>query len=118
MTKLVSLFSLTLLLGISAFADHHGAKSAETYPLKICVVSDEKLGEMGDIVHYSHQVAGQPDREVQFCCKMCISSFKADPAKYLAKIAPPDLGPSAAATETAGACCAGDACKVPAPQAG
>jgi YHS domain-containing protein len=49
-----------------------------------CPVSDEKLGEGGDM--------GPPvtlaykGRTIKFCCKMCIGKFEKDPAKYLAKL--------------------------------
>lgn len=56
------------------------------YPLTTCVVSGEALGEMGPPVEYTHRVAGQPDRTVFFCCKMCIKKFQKDPAKYIGKI--------------------------------
>jgi hypothetical protein len=51
------------------------------YRLKTCVVSGDKLGEMGDPVVYVHG-----DQEIKFCCKNCIKDFKKDPAKYLKKI--------------------------------
>ncbi len=51
------------------------------YPLTTCVVSDEKLGEMGKPVIIDHE-----GREVRFCCSKCIAEFKKDPAKYLKKI--------------------------------
>jgi hypothetical protein len=54
-----------------------------TYPLDTCVVSGEKLGEMGAPIDYIHKEAGKPDRLVRFCCKMCIPKFQKDPAKYL-----------------------------------
>jgi len=60
--------------------------SVAAYPLDTCVVSDEKLGEMGAPIDYIHKEAGKPDRLVRFCCKMCVSKFKKDPAKYLKKI--------------------------------
>jgi len=53
------------------------------YPLTTCVVSGEKLGEMGAPVDYIYKEEGKPDRLVRLCCKMCISKFKKDPAKYL-----------------------------------
>jgi len=51
------------------------------YPSTKCIVSDEKLGEMGPpkMVDYKGQQIG-------FCCKSCISDFDKDPAKYLAKL--------------------------------
>ncbi len=59
--------------------------SADTaaYPLDTCVVSGEKLGEMGAPIDYIHKETGKPDRLVRFCCKMCVTKFKKDPAKYL-----------------------------------
>ena len=59
------------------------ADATSEYPLSTCVVSGEKLGEMGAPIDYIHKEAGKPDRLVRFCCKMCISKFKKDPAKYL-----------------------------------
>lgn len=53
------------------------------YPLDTCVVSGEKLGEMGPPIDYIYKEAGKPDLLVRFCCKMCIPKFKKDPAKYL-----------------------------------
>jgi len=53
------------------------------YSLNICVVSGEKLGEMGAPVDYIYKEEGKPDRLVRLCCKMCVPKFKKDPAKYL-----------------------------------
>lgn len=58
-------------------------EATPAYPLDTCVVSGEKLGEMGPPIDYIHKEAGKSDRLVRFCCKMCISKFKKDPAKYL-----------------------------------
>jgi YHS domain-containing protein len=62
------------------------------YPLTTCVVSGEKLGEMGKphVIQYE-------GREVQFCCPSCQKEFKKDPAKYLKKI--DDAAKKAAATQ-------------------
>lgn len=62
------------------------AKARATYPLKTCVVSNEPLGSMGDATGYIHRVKGQPDRVVFFCCEGCGDDFKANPAKFLAKV--------------------------------
>jgi len=51
------------------------------YPLKVCVVSGEKLGSMGKPHVIKHE-----GTEVQFCCKNCVKDFNADPKKFLAKI--------------------------------
>ena len=51
------------------------------YPLTTCVVSGEKLGEMGK--PYSFKYEG---REVRLCCESCKKDFKKDPAKYMKKL--------------------------------
>jgi len=57
------------------------ASAVKPYPLDVCLVSDEKLGEMGDPVIYIHE--GQ---QIKFCCDKCLPKFKKDPAKYLSKM--------------------------------
>ena len=61
-----------------------GAKSASVkpYPLKTCIVSGEKLGEMGEPVVFVHE--GQ---EIKLCCKNCRKDFDKEPDKYLSKLA-------------------------------
>jgi YHS domain-containing protein len=66
------------LFPIAALAD---SAKTDTYPLKTCVVSGEKLGEMGKPYSYTYE-----GREIRFCCKGCVKDFKADPAKYLKKL--------------------------------
>jgi len=51
------------------------------YPLKVCVVSDEKLGEMGKPFVFEYK--GQ---EMKLCCKSCKKDFDKDPAKYIKKM--------------------------------
>lgn len=53
----------------------------KSYPLETCVATGGKLGSMGEPVNYVHN-----NRLVRFCCAGCINSFKADPAKFTAKI--------------------------------
>src|SRR6266699_7237551 len=62
-------------------ADQKPESKAKPYPLKTCVVSGEKLGEMGKPYVYIHE-----GREIQFCCKDCVKDFKKNPAKYIKKI--------------------------------
>ena len=69
------LTALTLGLHTARAADE--AKK-DTYPLTTCVVSGEKLGEMGE--PYVMQYEG---REVRFCCKNCRKDFLKEPAKYV-----------------------------------
>lgn len=75
-----------LLIGIGTGCDVGISKTttiggAKPYPLQVCPVSGEKLGEMGDPVVFVHQ--GQ---EIKLCCKNCRKDFDADPAKYLTKL--------------------------------
>jgi len=51
------------------------------YPLKTCIISGDKLGEMGDPFVYEYE-----GREIKFCCKGCLKDFKKEPAKYIKKI--------------------------------
>jgi YHS domain-containing protein len=51
------------------------------YTLKTCVVSGDKLGEMGDPYVFKYE-----GREIKFCCKGCLKDFKKEPAKYVKKI--------------------------------
>lgn len=55
--------------------------NSKAYPLTTCVVSGEKLGEMGAPYVFTHE-----GTEVKLCCKSCLKKFNADPAKYLKKI--------------------------------
>jgi hypothetical protein len=55
---------------------------AKAYPLDKCVVSDEKLGEMGKPYVFTHD-----GKEVQLCCKSCLKDFNKDPKKYMKKLA-------------------------------
>lgn len=48
---------------------------------KICPVSGEELGSMGDPVVVSHE-----GKEVKLCCDSCVAEFKADPAKFAAMV--------------------------------
>jgi len=57
------------------------SSAAAAYPLTTCVVSGEKLGEMGKPVVMNYQ-----GTEVRFCCAMCVDQFKKDPTKYFAKL--------------------------------
>jgi YHS domain-containing protein len=62
-------------------ADQKTDAKPKPYPLKTCVVSGEKLDEMGKPYVYVHE-----GREIKFCCKDCVKDFKKDPAKYVKKI--------------------------------
>jgi YHS domain-containing protein len=86
MKKLKTLTALALIgsylaAPLAGFAAEKKNDKAKAYPLDKCVVSDEKLGEMGKPYVFKHE--GQ---EVQLCCKSCLKDFKKDPAKYIKKI--------------------------------
>ena len=78
-TLLLSTLLAAPIVGLSA---DKKAEKGKAYPLKTCVVSDEKLGgDMGDPYVFTHE-----GREVKLCCKSCLKDFKKDPAKYMKKI--------------------------------
>ena len=64
---------------LTAFA---ADKKAKPYPLDTCIVSDEKLGEMGDPYVFVHK--GQ---EIKLCCKSCKKDFDKSPGKFMKKLA-------------------------------
>jgi hypothetical protein len=86
MKSLKSLLLIGTMAGLFAGCQTHDhgaatASGAKAYPLKTCLVSDEKLGSMGDPI-----VDVYDGQEIKFCCKSCVADFKKDPKKYLAKI--------------------------------
>jgi YHS domain-containing protein len=58
----------------SAFAE----ETKPAYPLTTCVVSGEKLGEMG-----KPYVVTYEGRDIELCCSSCRKSFDKDPAKFV-----------------------------------
>lgn len=52
--------------------------TVKPYPLDTCIVSGEKLGDMGKPVVFEYQ--GQ---EIKLCCKSCRKKFDKDPAKLI-----------------------------------
>lgn len=83
MKKISALLVLVglLALPLATRAEDAQKDAPKPYPLDTCVVSGEKLGEMGKPYVFTHD--GQ---EVKLCCKSCLKDFKADPAKYVKKI--------------------------------
>ncbi len=75
---LLTAFAAAPFVGLAE--DSKDAKS-KPYPLQTCVVSGEKLGEMGKPFVYEYQ-----GREIKFCCKDCLKDFNKDPGKYVKKI--------------------------------
>jgi len=79
---LITTFLTAPLTLLSADTKDTKGGKAKPYPLKTCVVSDEKLGgDMGDPYVFTHQ-----GREIKLCCKSCLKDFNKDTAKYIKKI--------------------------------
>jgi hypothetical protein len=57
------------ILGAVSIASAAEQPKAKPYPLKTCVVSDEKLGEMGAPYVFTHE-----GHEVKLCCKFASSA--------------------------------------------
>ena len=57
------------------------SSEAKAYTLDTCVVSDEKLGSMGEPV-----VKVYDGQQVKFCCNSCVKDFEKDKTKFIAKI--------------------------------
>ena len=79
MKTLITAITLSLALAGGAWAADE-AKPVEVGN-KICPVSGEKVGEMGDIVTYEHE-----GKIYNLCCTMCEKDFKKDPQKYIEKV--------------------------------
>jgi YHS domain-containing protein len=86
MKKLKTLIALALTVPLLAapftgLAEDKPAEKAKPYTLDTCVVSGDKLGEMGKPYVFTYK--GQ---EIKMCCKSCRKKFDKDPAKYVKKI--------------------------------
>jgi YHS domain-containing protein len=75
---LLAVFAMAPLM---AFGADKNKEKAKPYMLEKCIVSDEKLGDMGDPHVFTYK--GQ---EVKLCCKSCKKDFDKDPAKFIAKL--------------------------------
>src|SRR5687768_16313764 len=80
--------ALAVLLALGGVTVAADAKDKQTekqknkpYPLAVCLVSDEKLGDMGEphVIQYK-------GREIKFCCDHCEKDFRKEPQKFLAKL--------------------------------
>lgn len=79
--KLIRALCLTGSVILAGCEDKPTVAGDPNYPLKVCVVSGEKLGSMG--APYIHKHDG---KEVQFCCKGCLKDFNKEPEKHFEKI--------------------------------
>ena len=79
----VSILSASILAGpfVALAGDQAVDTKVKPYILKTCIVSGDKLGEMGDPFVFKYE-----NREIQFCCKGCLKDFKKEPAKFIKKI--------------------------------
>ena len=81
---------LVLMLGVFVFGNSKALfaqaantevnKKAENAGNKICPVTGEKIDEMSKAT-YEYE-----GKAYNFCCPMCIETFKKDPEKYIKKI--------------------------------
>jgi len=71
----------SFLIPLSGLAADKKAEKLKPYTLKTCIISGDKLGEMGDPFVYAYK-----GREIKFCCKGCLKDFNKDPEKYIKKI--------------------------------
>jgi YHS domain-containing protein len=78
---LAAILIASFLVSVSGLAADKKSEKLKPYPLKTCVVTGEKLGEMGDPFVYAYE-----GREIKFCCKGCLKDFKKEPAKYIKKL--------------------------------
>ena len=78
---LISIPNITRADGTNSAA----ATKPTPYPLDTCVVSGEKLGEMGEpiVFVYTNKNVNQ---EIKFCCPSCKPKFLKDPDKYMKTI--------------------------------
>ncbi|MCK5942100.1 MAG: hypothetical protein KAI24_09040 [Planctomycetes bacterium] len=81
MNKLRIPVCLAALLFVAACASAP-ATDVVPYPSDVCIVTDNKLGSMGDPVV---KVYGK--QEVKFCCRPCVKEFEEDPQRFLKKLA-------------------------------
>jgi len=79
LSSLLAVF--TLGLASCAGTASSAAGGTKSYPLATCLVTDNKLGSMGDPVTKVYN--GQ---EIKFCCQPCVKKFEANPEKYLSKL--------------------------------
>jgi YHS domain-containing protein len=81
--QMKKILTLALILSASSLFAAEESPAPKPFPASIttCLVSGEKLGEMGKPYVFVHE--GQ---EVKLCCKSCTKDFKKDPEKYIAKI--------------------------------
>jgi len=83
MKNIIIITTAVFALFISSCATSGTANvsGVKPYTSDKCIVTDNKLGSMGDPVTKVYN--GQ---EVKFCCAPCVKKFDANPEKYLSKL--------------------------------
>jgi len=78
-----AVLSISVLAGpfVAIAADQTTEPKLKPYTLKNCIVSGDKLDEMGKTYVFEYQ-----GREIKFCCKGCVKDFQKNPADYIKKI--------------------------------
>jgi len=77
----VTLAAAYLAAPLAGFAAEKKEEKAKPYTLDKCIVTDEKLGEMGKPYVFTHE-----GREIKMCCKSCLKDFNKDPKHYIKKL--------------------------------
>lgn len=80
MKKIRSKSPLLALVLLAACASGPSA-DVTPYPSDLCIVTDNKLGSMGDPV-----VKVYGNQEIKFCCRPCVKEFEEDQERFLAKL--------------------------------
>ncbi len=71
-----------LVPGLGAIASAElVATQLESYSAKLCPVSGEPLGAMGEPVNVQHQ-----GKLVRLCCDSCVEAFEKTPAEFTAQV--------------------------------
>ncbi len=74
--------SNALVPGVGAIASAElVAAQLESYSAKLCPVSGEPLGVMGEPVNVQHQ-----GKLVRLCCDSCLEAFEKAPAEFTAQV--------------------------------
>ena len=78
---ILATLSLVSLAGFALAADKQDDKTAKTipYPLKVCIVADDKLDDKPFVFTYQ-------GREIKLCCDGCKPDFDKAPAKFIKKL--------------------------------
>ena len=82
--RTLSLIALALSFAVAPLSSRAAdtkKSDAKPYKLDKCIVSDEKLGEMGK--PYVMEYKGQ---EIKLCCKSCKKDFDKNPEKFIKKM--------------------------------